>query len=486
MILTFRFAHAFQMDTGSSSGEVIGQTKTVNAVAIRPTRPLRAVTASDDFSLAFYSGTPYRFQRSIKDHGRFVQSVRYAPDGSRFASCGADGKVFLYDGESGEKVLELVDPSGKTAHSSGVLALAWSPNSKSFVSVSMDGQVKAWDLQSDKEASLLWTASVDFEVKQIVGCAWSASGILVLSLSGAYAILNPADGIVKIIYEGHQKGYSALTIDMKGCLVSASYDGNICEWDERFKAKSLTSKTGVKPGNQVEDLVPLSDKLLAITSLDARGYEFKADGSIEAASWLEGKRGVKVGSLLVILNPYSVALFDGSKCLDQAKIDFSVAHSLAAIDTLVAVGLENKEILLFDIESARLTMRKERFSLNFGAVSALAFSEDGSKLAAGDDQRRLKVYDTVGQESFKSNWCYHNAKISCVVWLKGAFSEFIVTGSLDNSLMLWSLKSPIKPVMTLANAHSGPIVSVVAFADGRFASASQDGSIKIWSIAEKQ
>lgn len=91
-------AHAFHFDTGSSLGEVSGHTKPINSVSIRPCRPIRAVTASDDFSLNFYTGTPYKFAKSIKVHTRFVHCVRYSPDGSMFASAGADGKV-LSDGQ---------------------------------------------------------------------------------------------------------------------------------------------------------------------------------------------------------------------------------------------------------------------------------------------------------------------------------------------------------------------------------------------------
>jgi len=43
-------------DTGSSTGDIIGHSKTVNAVSIRRQRPFRAVTASDDVTIAFHHG----------------------------------------------------------------------------------------------------------------------------------------------------------------------------------------------------------------------------------------------------------------------------------------------------------------------------------------------------------------------------------------------------------------------------------------------
>jgi len=97
------------MDSGSSVGEISGHSKPINAVAMRAQRPFRAVTASDDSTLAFFHGVPYKvsrqnfregslesecslwsspstslppqYQKSINTHTKFVQDVSYAPSG---------------------------------------------------------------------------------------------------------------------------------------------------------------------------------------------------------------------------------------------------------------------------------------------------------------------------------------------------------------------------------------------------------------------
>jgi hypothetical protein len=43
-------------DTGSSTGDIIGHSKVVNAVSIRRQRPFRAATGSDDVSIGFHHG----------------------------------------------------------------------------------------------------------------------------------------------------------------------------------------------------------------------------------------------------------------------------------------------------------------------------------------------------------------------------------------------------------------------------------------------
>lgn len=52
-------------------------------------------------------GPPFKFKMTKAEHTRFVQSVRYSPNGEQFATGGFDGKVFIYDGKSSDLVGEL-------------------------------------------------------------------------------------------------------------------------------------------------------------------------------------------------------------------------------------------------------------------------------------------------------------------------------------------------------------------------------------------
>lgn len=51
-----------------------------------------------------------------QEHSRFVQTVRYSPNGNLFASGGFDGKTLIYDGTTSDLVGEVGSPS----HQGGV------------------------------------------------------------------------------------------------------------------------------------------------------------------------------------------------------------------------------------------------------------------------------------------------------------------------------------------------------------------------------
>lgn len=44
-------------------------------------------------SVVFYHGVPFKYNKVIRDHSRFVHTVKFSPNGDLFASAGADGKV---------------------------------------------------------------------------------------------------------------------------------------------------------------------------------------------------------------------------------------------------------------------------------------------------------------------------------------------------------------------------------------------------------
>ncbi|VEL32297.1 unnamed protein product, partial [Protopolystoma xenopodis] len=146
-----KFGTVFMWDTGSSVGEIMGMSRTINSVDLRITRPYRAVTGSEDSVVCFFAGPPFRFKLSStvsknyvfisKKHSNFVNCVRFSPTGAVFISGGADGRIFVYDGDSGECLYE-VEP----AHKGGVYGIAFSPDGKYFISASADRFVKAWNL----------------------------------------------------------------------------------------------------------------------------------------------------------------------------------------------------------------------------------------------------------------------------------------------------------------------------------------------------
>lgn len=60
----------------------------------------------------------------INTHTRFVRDVAFSPNGDLFASVASDGKMFFYEGKTGE-VKGEVDRDGSTASLVSLVRTNW-------------------------------------------------------------------------------------------------------------------------------------------------------------------------------------------------------------------------------------------------------------------------------------------------------------------------------------------------------------------------
>ena len=89
------YVQCITADSGNTIGDMTGNTKAVNSVAYKPNRPFRIATGSEDFSVQFFEGPPFKRKAEKNDHTNFVQTVRYSPNGEVFITGGSDGKVCI-------------------------------------------------------------------------------------------------------------------------------------------------------------------------------------------------------------------------------------------------------------------------------------------------------------------------------------------------------------------------------------------------------
>lgn len=59
-----RFGHVFMSETGTSVGEISGQSKPINSCDFKSSRPFRVITGSEDNTIAVFEGPPFKFKRT--------------------------------------------------------------------------------------------------------------------------------------------------------------------------------------------------------------------------------------------------------------------------------------------------------------------------------------------------------------------------------------------------------------------------------------
>ena len=497
-----KFGHCITADSGNSVGTISGHTAQINCVSIRQQRPLRAATAGDDASTVFYHGAPFKFNTSSKRHQRYIYGLSFSPDGSALVSVGADRKIFLYDGKTGEAISEI----GEGEHKGSIFGVSWSRDSKRFTTCSADQTVKIWDPETGK-AIQSWRLGSDEGVVSIpdhqVGVVWpparSDDIIISLALSGNLNYLSPGSSKPIRIVQGHQKNITALTSslvspDTSPTLFTGSSDGRICSWGTPSGA--VATIDGAGHTNYISDLslsksriysVAWDDTLrsIDISSLTFTGSHSKTDGQ---------PRGVATTSTHVIIATHKgltiLSLADDTVQKVLPIPSFSPTSVAASPDsTLLAVASDDNVLRIYTLPTLA---QSHAFPAFPSAISALSFSplspSNGDKpyLALGFASGKILVYTPTNDfsEAVITRWSAHTGRVTGISW--DGEAKRAVSGGLDTNIFVWSVAKPGGRV-SVGAAHKEGVNGVLWIdgkrkGDGEVVSVGGDGCVKRWKV----
>lgn len=485
-----KFGHVFNAETGTSTGEIMGMSKSINSVDFKPTRPFRAVVGSEDNYVCFFEGPPFKWKKSLEEHDRFVNVVRYSPNGERFASGGADGKLVVYDGKTAEKLFELNGSGTKQqAHAGGIYSLCWDPTNKFILTVSGDKTAKIWDVEAKSMAKEFKFGS-QVEDQQ-VGCLWQGSNILTVALSGNMNYLNFNDAsadepIIKTI-KGHNKSITALEIG-NGMMFSGSHDGLIVYWDATT-GKMDTIKAGTVPPhtNQVQTLRynSLNNELISIglddtlKFIELSGFTYLSDIKLGSQP-----RGVDVSSIngTVVVACINQLIILKNKALSQSINTTYEPSSVSISKDYVAVGGNDSKVHIYDLNTFQeLTTISER-----DFITSVRFSPDNQFLAIADNAKNVKCYriSEGGVPQFtdvtRDLWQHHAGKITNLSW--SGNSKYLATSSVDTHSFIYN-PNKISDYIQIKNAHPlNPLSSIGWLDDNHVVTASQDCCLRKWKL----
>ncbi|KAJ1517346.1 WD40 repeat-like protein [Coelomomyces lativittatus] len=454
-----KFGHAFTADSGNSVGEISGHSKVVNTVAIRPCRPFRAATGSDDLTVSFFNGVPFKFVQATNEHARFVTCVRFAHDGQYLVSAATDGKWVCYDGATGLKLHEVAN-----AHQGGIYAISCSTQSHKMITSSGDGTVKLWDMAT-QQLERTWKIGSGIPYQQL-GNAWAGEWLLSVSLNGQISYLDErSEAITRQVFS-HQKSISTLLHhDQK--IVTGCFEGRLTGWDQDGTPHRIS---GDSHTNKVVQLTCSEDHVLCSVAMDATFKKINvATLTIESSTSLPG-----VPTSMDTRHQTWMATSAGLLC-DEQLFDHLPA-SFVAVSTSCLARAHATQVFLHPLPFHPTTV-PHAFTPSAHPVTALTFSS--KYLVVGDSAGGIHVYDHEGQVKFQ--WLGHTARITAIRF--SSLEEHAVSASLDTNIRIWSMNPKIEPLV-IKNAHLHGVTDVRfgIDSDSKIISVGMDGCIKHWKV----
>ncbi|XP_067003556.1 actin-interacting protein 1 [Anabrus simplex] len=473
-----RFGHVFMAETGTSVGEISGQSKPMNSCDFRPARPFRIITGSEDNTIGVFEGPPFKFKMTKQEHTRFVQAVRYSPNGSHFASAGFDGKVFLYDGVSADLIGEI----GSPAHKGGVYAVAWKPDGTQLLTASGDKTCKLWDVET-KSVVCEFVMGTQVEDQQ-VSCLWQGQYLLTVSLSGFinYLDVNNPSKPLRII-KGHNKSITVLALSPdRSKIYTGSHDGFITSWDAKTGENDRI--LGVGHGNQINGMKAVDSSLYTCGIDDSVKQVDVASNSYTGSDMKLGSqpRGMDVYNDIIIAGSVKeITVLQGGRKASSFPVDYEpscVSINKETLDVAVGGFVDNK-VHIYSLTGTTLSPKQELEHL--GPVTDCAYSPDNQYLVACDANRKVILYKVPEYKlAHNKEWGFHNARVNSVAWSPN--STLVASGSLDTTIIIWSVQNPAKHTI-IKNAHPQSQITRLAWLDDEtLVSVGQDCNTKIWNI----
>lgn len=467
-----RYGHAFTWDSGNSIGEISGHSSQINAVAIRSVRPFRAATVGDDSALCFFNGPPFRFEASARSHSNFVKDVKFSPNGEHLVSVGMDKLIVLYEGKTGAFVKKI-----EAAHEGGILSVGFVSNDE-FVTSSTDATIKLWNAASG-ELLKTWSALpsgtpklVDFQQVSVIS---TKEYIVSLSLNGDLNFFTKeSESAVKVL-QSHQKSIICGLLVKDTLLYTGSYDGKVFQWD--LKTGNST------PVKSHSNLIVGLNKLENDDEVISTGWDDKLQslrGDLQLSFEKQPKSVSSKGSTIYILFESELQIYESNGGSLKQTIQFKEqAISLHASSKYIAIGFQTNKVVIYSQDQDSNDISELQTLSLRSPPSTLSISPDEIHLAIGDNTGKIPLYELSDFTLVHSKWGFHTGKINSISWNEQ--STYIVSGSLDTNVIVYSLKRPLKN-LKFFGAHKDGVNFVGWIGEDKIVSGGSDSAVKIYKV----
>jgi WD40 repeat protein len=314
-----------------------------------------------------------------------------------------------------------------------------------------------------------------------------------VSTNNQIAIL-PMPGDTKSIeiLTGHNAPIGAIAFDhAKGVFYTGDSDGILCTWD----LKSIKALKRICPADNkdleykihsgaVSGLTVLKDSQLLSVGWDDTGYYTK-NGELQSGKLDIGAQPTSIstgGSITAIATVKGlVILKDGKASGSIIPLKYDANCVCVAKDgSAIYIGGNDNKIYVYNNSGVE---QKVIADGHLKPVSALAISDDGKMLAAGDT-RDVCVYSLPDMTPIigKSRWCFHLQKVTALAFSPDG--KVVASAGSDDSIYLWSLEKSAKRIH-YQFAHRGGVVGLDFKKDAAytFVSVGADSCVLQWDAA---
>jgi WD40 repeat protein len=401
---------------------------------------------------------------SLLNHGDFVRSVAFSPDGEWVVSGGFDGTARVWEAVSGQEVSRM-------EHGHPVTSVAFSPDGKWVVSGTDSGTILVWEAVSGQEIAHMVH---DLAINSI---AFSPDGKWVVSAgSDRTARVWEAISGREVSHMDHGDLVSSVAFSPDGkWVISGSWDGTARVWDAftgleaaRMDHEGWVTSVDFSPDGEwvisggYDGLARVWEAFSGL-EVDNRDHTewvtsvaFSPDGKRVASAdddgkvWVWEPAGRMVAQMLHKELVSSVGFSPDGKWVVSSSVDVTVRVWEAA---------NGREI---------------RRVSHGGPVNFAAFSPDGKWVVSASDDGTARVWESTG--GWEVAQMFHHDEVTSIALSKDG--GLLASASKDGTARVWEVNNGSEVARMI---HGSPVNSIAFSPDGEWVvSGSEDGVARVW------
>ncbi|KAL3321168.1 U3 snoRNP protein [Cichlidogyrus casuarinus] len=398
----------------------------VNCISLSKSGELVGMASEELGQLAVWEWRTESALLKIESHANDMSVLSYSPDGLHLATGGADFRVKIWRVTGGKCLVSFAE------HQAPVTGLCFpASKAKVFVSCSLDGTVRAFDLHRYRNFR---TLTVPSRQVQLCCLATDREGDLVCAAaqdSFEAFLWSLQTGHLLVLLSGHTSQISSMQFNLAGQAIeiaTASWDGTVRLWEVGACYSVAAAGEGDSlPLAQVKEVLPCDSDVLALC--------YRSDGRQLAVCVLTRQilffnvaTGDQTGAIdarhdLGAISREADDLVTSNK-LSQLKKILSICYSIDG-EHLIAGG-ESKYVCLYSVKHETLIKRFQiTCNLSLAGVQEihdrrlfladLAKGKHGTDIYDSEDSRAtLALPGVKSGDKFGRRWYRPEVKVSCI------------------------------------------------------------------------
>ena len=390
-------------------------------------------------------------------HGQYVHAVAFDPTSRRLAAGSSDHTIKIYAVDGGKKIQTLA------GHTDAVLSVRFSADGKQLLTAGFDNTARIWDLESGKLQQTLtghswwvWAAEFSSDSERIVTASQDGKAIVwQLDESGEY---QPLTEFVK-----HRGPIYAAQFSPNGsAIATAGYDRRVLLWNP----------DKVEPVDITRRLDGLSDPPAPFRQLA------KHEGPVRSLAFSPDGNQIISGGQDNVLRVWNL---DTDR--EQAILRGHASHVRDCVfapdgKSLLSAGRDH-QIKLWqpDAYGESVVLGRGTNAEQTDAVLAARFSRDGQQIVTASRDRTATLWDVDRQQKLQHFAEGHDFLASSSVFF--ADGARLATGAGDGSVRIWDVATGTQMLQLEA---TGRTAALAVSDDGRWiATGGTDNEAQIWN-----